>query len=250
MSRQAVIIMVIVLVAAVTASYLWLGHTGPTQAVRADILPVAVVAGEEDPLDPAAHVWAGITPIQVPLSGMDIKGEWPVTITTSIEVQALRRGDWLYWRISWVDSTEDSRIQDIVQFADAVAVQVPVEAAQRPYICMGQRTGPVNIIYWRADINKAESLVSGTYGTLSPYPLVEVMGRGSYQNGRWTVVLARALGQDPAWQVPQASIAFAVWNGADEQRGGRKSASNWLTLDLRHQGGVAAAGEGLAGQVR
>ncbi|TDA68708.1 MAG: DMSO reductase [Clostridia bacterium] len=241
MSRRAIIIIIVVLAAAVTLSYLWLGHTGPTQAARADILPVPAVAGGEDPLAPAAAVWGGITPIQVPLSGMDIKGEWPVAITTSLEVQALRRGDWLYWRVSWADTTADSRIQDITQFADAVAVQVPVEAAQRPYICMGQGTGPVNIIYWRADTNQAESLVGGAYGTLSRYPLVEAKGQGSYQNGRWTVVLARALGQDPAWQVPQASIAFAVWNGADEQRGGRKSTSNWLTLDLRAGGQVTAS---------
>ena len=97
-------------------------------------------------------------------------------------------------------------------------------------------------------------LIAIRVGTITAKELQNVQGRGfwsvalpigmqttaSRPDGRWQVVFKRPIAiSDPEVDAnlePAAknvSCAFAVWNGANGDRGGRKSISDWVELDIR-----------------
>ena len=83
-------------------------------------------------------------------------------------------------------------------------------------------------------------LIAIRVGTLTAKELQNVQGRGFWSDGRWQVLFKRTIAiSDPEVDAnlePAAknvSCAFAVWNGADGDRGGRKSISDWVELDIR-----------------
>jgi len=82
----------------------------------------------------------------------------------------------------------------------------------------------------------AQNLVAGGFGMLSPADQQVVMGQGHYEDGRWSVVFARA-SEPPGPNQPTfdgrtpTDIAFAVWNGSNDERNGKKSVSQFAVLD-------------------
>jgi mono/diheme cytochrome c family protein len=77
------------------------------------------------------------------------------------------------------------------------------------------------------------------FGTLTMRPRVSqlVRARGQWKDGRWTVVLRRALAVDADSGISLASgdrvsIAFAIWDGAARDRDGQKLISIWHDLRL------------------
>lgn len=76
-------------------------------------------------------------------------------------------------------------------------------------------------------------------GTITHKKEQAVHGRGIWENGLWHVVFKRSLRVasieedvvfDPG--VEKMLSAFAVWNGSTKDRGGRKSISGWIELEL------------------
>ncbi len=199
---------------------------------RSNILEVPYVT--QGSLNPGDKIWQESVPLQVPLTGMDIKGEWSVKVTPTVEASALRDDNNLYFSLSWLDNTKDDKQKDIDAFMDAAAVQLPIKSGAEPYICMGQENGMVNILFWRAGRNKGESMLAGGQGTLTSNGKPDLPVNSVYQNGRWTIVIVRPLAQEEKIMLTgnQLTSAFAVWNGADQQRGGRKSTSQWITLSF------------------
>ena len=84
----------------------------------------------------------------------------------------------------------------------------------------------------------ANDLIVAGVGTISTKPTQMVEGRGEYDDGSWRVVFKRALiSPDPEVdaQFNREKIhlcRFAVWNGSEGDRGGRKSISYWVGLSL------------------
>ena len=88
-----------------------------------------------------------------------------------------------------------------------------------------------------------ESLVATGFGSLTSAPPGEqnVQGYGEWADGRWRVIFSRDL--NPA--VPYVDLAFApgrvyplafaVWDGANQERGGQKSTSQWLSLQIERR---------------
>ena len=82
----------------------------------------------------------------------------------------------------------------------------------------------------------AQNLVAGGFGTLSPADQQIVLGSGHYENSRWSVVFARDFGP-PGPNQPRfdgrtpTDIAFAIWNGSNDERNGKKSVSQFAVLD-------------------
>ncbi len=81
-------------------------------------------------------------------------------------------------------------------------------------------------------------LLAERVGTVTPSPLQEVQGRGVWRDGRWHVVFRRSMSSGDPERAPALvpgntyRIAFAVWNGRQGDRGGRKSISEWVDLRL------------------
>jgi DMSO reductase family type II enzyme heme b subunit len=89
-----------------------------------------------------------------------------------------------------------------------------------------------------------EDLNAGGFGSLTAQSAAgqNVQGSGGWVDGRWRVIFTRDLDSTAAEDVSFAadkvySIAFAAWDGANGERNGAKSTSQWLSLQL----GKAAA---------
>ncbi len=98
----------------------------------------------------------------------------------------------------------------------------PARAVGNPYAAF---EGPV------------QNLVAQAFGTLAPAASQSVSGHGVYENGRWQVVFARPFDasseEEAAFSAGQPTdVAFAVWDGANGERDGMKSVSQFVTLNI------------------
>jgi cytochrome c oxidase subunit 2 len=74
-------------------------------------------------------------------------------------------------------------------------------------------------------------------GSLTRKDTQKVQGRGSWQSGIWSVIFKRLLTtediqSDCQFPIGRCSATFAVWDGDQGDRGGRKSMSEWVALDI------------------
>ncbi|WP_380680427.1 ethylbenzene dehydrogenase-related protein [Salinigranum sp. GCM10025319] len=201
----------------------------------ANEIPIEDVSGGASPAEPTAERWDTVPAVTVPLSSAP--SGLPNAESVSVErltVQAARTDGHLYLRLSWTDPTADRNSTTPRAFADAVAVQLPVNTSVRPAIAMGSTRNRVNVWYWSADTG-TEELLAGGVGTTTEFAETTVRTRTSHDDGRWTVVLARELRPDGANRTTirgehDVDVAFAVWNGSNMERSGHKSVSEWYHL--------------------
>ena len=87
--------------------------------------------------------------------------------------------------------------------------------------------------------SSANDLMAIRVGTITPKEVQNVQGRGFWHGGIWQVVLRRSLKAldpevDSVFNVGSKRLcAFAVWNGERGDRGGRKSISDWVELEIK-----------------
>jgi DMSO reductase family type II enzyme heme b subunit len=77
------------------------------------------------------------------------------------------------------------------------------------------------------------------FGTFTPQPASgqNVQGKGFWRDQHWHVLFVREIRSRDAGDVKLAvgravPVAFAVWDGENRDRNGRKVVSNWLKLVL------------------
>jgi complex iron-sulfur molybdoenzyme family reductase subunit gamma len=184
--------------------------------------------------DPAWDRAPGAT---VPLasSGANVPGGEDASVER-VSVEAVRTEERLHLRLSWADPTRNASTDEVRAFADAVAVQLPANATNRPPITMGSPENPVNVWYW-SGTNVSEELLAGGPGTTTGFETTTVTTNASYEDGRWKVVLTRPLEGTSANRttVPtdeDMDIAIAVWDGGNDERSGQKAVSEWYYLAL------------------
>lgn len=212
-----------------------------TLAAPANPLPA------ESLLDPESAGW---TPVPArmaalnrtpPLYDTDPPSQGEIS---QLEVRAARAGGRLLLHLRWRDSTEDTaslaiapaappeqRIQKehtaaTERFFDAAAVMFPTQASPglvSPSLQMGDPQQPVTIYYWNAT-RGAMILDAHGRGTTRRTPQ-SFPARGIYRAGVWRVVMM--LPDLP----PGVPLAFAVWNGSQLDRDGRKYFSVWHWLE-------------------
>ena len=160
-----------------------------------------------------------------------------------VEVSSLRAAGKLYVHLAWRDSTRDAAILQSApdsppetrflktpteaddRFFDAAAIMVPLEqdGGLNPSLQMGDGNHPVRIYYWNSARGAMLMEAHGrgtTKRTGQTFP-----AKGTYQSGRWMVTFE--LPTQPAG----TPVAFAVWNGSQEDRDGRKYFSVWYVLE-------------------
>jgi hypothetical protein len=162
----------------------------------------------------------------------------------SVDVRLARASGNLLVQLSWRDPTRDAvtmaevpstppetrfrKVQTEAddQFFDAAAVMFPAKlgsGAIAPSLQMGDAEHPVEIYYWNATRGSMVMQAQGrgtTQRTGRSFP-----ANGTYQNGRWNVIFE--LPDLPAG----TTVAFAVWNGSQRDRDGRKYFSVWQVLE-------------------
>lgn len=88
-------------------------------------------------------------------------------------------------------------------------------------------------------VSAVNDLLAIRIGTLTPNEKQEITGRGVWKDGAWQVIIKRSLeSTNPETQAVfdhpgTRQIAFALWDGAHEDRGGRKSISQWVELKVQ-----------------
>ena len=157
---------------------------------------------------------------------------------SSLDVAGAHNGTVLAIRMSWASDRHDT-IADLDQFVDGVAVMFPM-TPQSSAFTMGAPGAPVNAWYWKGNLkNAAFDVVAEGYGTSSRYQSEQrpIQCDAHHDGQRWHVVMARAQQGDSDRAVftpgSQTRVAFAVWDGGNRERSGRKSFSgDFIPADI------------------
>lgn len=209
-----------------------------------------VDAASEELLDPASPVWRRarvnnvvLSPTPVDMQPTEyVRVSWkgrPYGKVASMRVSALHNGGEIFFRLTWEDDSVDDQIADINQFVDACAVLFPL-VEDAPLIGMGAKGKPVNAWFWRADWEQPKSVAAEGMGTTQRREDPALASKARHGRSRWQVVLARSFNGKGAPQgavalAPGASskVAFAVWQGSNQERAGIKAFSpDWQELQI------------------
>jgi hypothetical protein len=158
-----------------------------------------------------------------------------------LDVRVARAGGKVLVRMSWADPTHDSAVLPEVpntppetrfrklpteaddRFFDAAAVMFPTKpGAAAPSLQMGDADDPVQIYYWNAA--RGPMLMEAAGRGTTRRTGASFAAHGAFEKGRWTV----------AFELPDLAagtpLAFAIWNGSQKDRDGRKYFSVWQVL--------------------
>ena len=203
----------------------------------ANQIPVSSVSADDNPQQPTGEAWATAPAVDVPMASAP--SGVPNASDTSVEalrVQSARTDERFYLRLSWRDDTADRNASAPRRFLDAAAIQFPVNTSARPPISMGSSRNMVNVWYWSAD-GESEELLAGGPGTTTAFDSQQVETTATHEDGRWTLVVSRPISATAENRTTLAvdhdvDVAFAVWNGSEMERSGRKSVSEWYHFPL------------------
>jgi hypothetical protein len=201
-------------------------------------------------LEPKATAWNEATPTQILLNRTPrvyqteppFEGRIP-----ALEVRVLRAESKFVARLEWEDETMNApeappRLTGEAGdpeklytrptaatslFADAVAIMVPENwtGPEFPSLQMGDAKNPVHLYYWNASRGAEDMTASGRTTTKSAGR--PVAHQAEHSGDKWHVTLE--LPEQP----DGTPIAFAVWNGASNDRDGLKFFSIWYVLVVK-----------------
>jgi hypothetical protein len=222
-------------------------QTGAKPAAGQSLSVAATSASAESLLNGGAGAWSRIPVKRValhrapPLYDTD---ELAAPEIATVDIRVVRASGKLVVQLGWRDSTHDAtqlakvpntapetRFRKVPteaddRFFDAAAVMFPTKAvagAIAPSLQMGDAEHPVEIYYWNATRGPIVMEAQGrstTRRTGEGFPANSI-----YQQGRWIVTME--LPDLPAG----TTVAFAVWNGSQKDRDGRKYFSVWQVLE-------------------
>jgi len=203
-------------------------------------------------LDPEAALWRAAEVETVKLKGTPldmqptaaIRAGWvdkKIGAIDVVQVAAVHDGEQIAFRLEWSDPDENREITDTTVFPDCCGVLLPT-VQYAPMAVMGAIGMAVNAWYWRADENGlGRHLMAEGLGTSRTIDYELVRGNGVHKNGRWHVVITRAMKVEspdkPVQLEPGQSTGFgvAIWEGGHGERAGIKAISgdDWIKLEIQ-----------------
>ena len=198
---------------------------------------------------------------------------WPKVITPSVMVKAFRNDKDIYFYMTWKDDTENRSVEiNRFSDACAVMFPLD-DIPQTPTLMMGflgkaniwhwkasrdkerwykVQNGQAAYADYHYPFEEKETLVvskdivrsavndliSIRVATVTPKKSQNVEGRGFWREGVWQAVFRRSINAsdpevDATFKSGKRLCAFAVWNGEKGDRGGRKSISDWVELEVK-----------------
>ena len=195
----------------------------------------AVRVGGPVLLAPSDPVWSNATAVNIGLVFNDSVNGNAGGGSASVSVKAIHNGTDIAFLLSWSDTTSNSVVDGVQHFTDAAAIML----SANNIITMGTQSNPTNIWYWRAVDNSVQNIVSGGLGTITHTEGDDnIEALSNWDGSQWQVVLSRPLaaidaddqaGLEPGGNYP---VAFATWDGANQERDGRKMRSSNNTLNV------------------
>ncbi len=191
----------------------------------------------EIPLDHADEFWIGIPPVNVHLWPQNARVPYG-TEERDIAVRGAYNDREIAFMLEWEDETEN---REGPLNRDAAAVFFGPADSPATAQMMGHG-GTGNIWHWVADQDAEMQQAGGDStlavlelfttgpGTQTPLSLQTVAGRGEHTDGRWHVVMKRALESaqgDGLPLTPESDllVAFSTWDGEKVEALARKSIS-------------------------
>lgn len=261
MKKLAVILISVILV----AGFIFLVYYGfryrmgipvPIEKLQRPTLLVPFIDREID-LDSGidSEFWDTLPSQEIKLQYQVMILPWPKKIIPLELVKAFHNKNDVYFYLSWQDETEN-RVVEVDKFTDACAIMFPLgKEVPASTIMMGFMV-KANLWHWKANQDKkfwekdstvtseealpsaVSDLIAKGAGTVTPKEKQDVAGRGIWSKGNWQVVMKRSLTivdpeVDAVINTGKRLCAFAVWNGEKGDRGGRKSISDWVELDIK-----------------
>jgi DMSO reductase family type II enzyme heme b subunit len=189
------------------------------------------------PLDPLAKEYKALVATEVSLFPQLLVKPFGADEKPPIQVKAVHNNKDIIFLVEWEDKTEDrEEINRLDKFPDACALMLPqgeINDATAASLMMGFLV-PVEIWYWKSGL-PAENIRGNGPGTLETKQTQPVLAKGFYSQGKWHVIFKRPL--DPGSRDDfyfktgtTTKMAFAVWDGAKQERGPQKSISDWIRL--------------------
>ncbi|MBI5396295.1 MAG: c-type cytochrome [Verrucomicrobia bacterium] len=138
------------------------------------------------------------------------------------------------WKAGWQQEVEGER-------PDVSTIYASMHVDRYPETGALFRTAEAagNLLAFSRRRSPVEDANAHGFGTLESQPAKgqNVMGKGIWRDGYWSVVLVRTLKSADAQDAQfikgtPIPVAFAVWNGEQRDRNGRKVVSNWYRLIL------------------
>jgi hypothetical protein len=228
------------------ASIAW-AQAGAKPAAGQSLSVAASSASADNLLNSGATAWSPIAVKHVALNStppLYDTDEPAAAEIPSVDVRVARAGGKLLIQLSWRDPTHDAvtlaevpntppetrfrKVQTEAndRFFDAAAVMFPEKSrinGMAPSLQMGDAEHPVDIYYWNA--TRGAMLMQAQGRSTPKHTGKTFPATGTYQNGQWNVILE--LPDLPAG----TPVAFAVWNGSQKDRDGRKYFSVWQILE-------------------
>jgi len=131
------------------------------------------------------------------------------------------------WRADWQTEIETRK-----------KLEYATKGMDMDVMIFGGEVNPVESLNPFRDV-PVEELNAEGFGTLTPQPKTKqnVGGKGLWKDGKWQVVFYRTLDSLNKWDIKfnnkqPVLVAFAVWNGEEQDRNGRKVVSMWQRLNL------------------
>jgi len=160
------------------------------------------------------------------------------TTVRQVEIAAARTGDRLFVRLRWADPTANRSAGSPQAFADMAAIQFPVSATTQPAIAMGSPDSRVNVWQW-SGTGQTQELLAGGAGTTTAFadPAVTTAATRTTIGATegWSVVFTRETSAPAENRTnlnaeTDVNVAFAIWNGGNDERAGQKAVSEWYYL--------------------
>ena len=177
--------------------------------------------------------------------------EYPVTAGAQVPAFCMGNPDapvniW-HWKASWQADVERGGPVDITDAHPNMQVDVyPFENEDTFYPPRAVGNVPARI----NRTSPIDNLLAGSFGTLTAAQDQMVQGVGVWHDGKWRVVFARDLsvtGDYTQFKPGETTnIAFAVWDGAKNERDGIKSVSQFVTLNVSPAVAQAKPGVGFS----
>lgn len=131
------------------------------------------------------------------------------------------------WRADWQTEIETKK-----------KLEYATKGMDMDVMIFGGEVNPVEALNPFRDV-PVEELNAEGFGTLTPQPRTKqnVRGKGIWKDGKWQVVFYRSLESLNRWDIKfnnkrPVLVAFAVWDGEEQDRNGRKVVSMWQRLNI------------------
>lgn len=202
------------------------------------------LAAEPNTLGPRGKGWEGAAETRLDLAPTPLDGQSSAYVRSAwasreygmlgaLHVAAVVSGGGLHIRLRWAAPTPQAGITDNDVFADACAVMFPANGTDAEM--MGSEAKPVHLWHWRAGTHEAFVLAATGPGTSKRAANHPVSVQDEWLRDEWAVVFSQPLqtGDLPLHPGATTPVAFAVWQGCNNERAGLASHTpEWHMLEI------------------